>query len=191
LAEKIAEVLDKEGSLHLSRFLAHLQIFIYIYRVPYVRFDGRMSAKRRQETLEAFCVPIGDVERDTSNVQSIPDVPTSEVPRRSTRPSRRGAATAVVYQEGDAISDDDDYFALEMDAESDDGLEGARSRTKKGKGKANGKSKARTQSRVASVGDTTRNRSSISNGINPKVMLISLKAGALGLNLTVANNIYL
>jgi SWI/SNF-related matrix-associated actin-dependent regulator of chromatin subfamily A3 len=29
------------------------------------------------------------------------------------------------------------------------------------------------------------------NGINPKVMLISLKAGALGLNLTVANNIYL
>lgn len=26
---------------------------------------------------------------------------------------------------------------------------------------------------------------------NPKVMLISLKAGALGLNLTVANNVYL
>jgi SWI/SNF-related matrix-associated actin-dependent regulator of chromatin subfamily A3 len=153
-----------------------------------------MSAKRRQETLEAFCVPIGDVERDTSNVQSISDVPTSEVPRRSTRPSRRGAATGVEYQQGDAISidsDDDDNFTLEMDAESDDGVDGARLRTKKGKGKAKGKSKAKTRSRVASAGDTTRNRSSISNGINPQVMLISLKAGALGLNLTVANNIYL
>ena len=29
------------------------------------------------------------------------------------------------------------------------------------------------------------------DGPNPKVMLISLKAGALGLNLTVANNVYL
>jgi SWI/SNF-related matrix-associated actin-dependent regulator of chromatin subfamily A3 len=153
-----------------------------------------MSAKRRQETLEGFCVPIGDVKRDTSNVQSIPAVSTSEVPRRSTRSSRRGAATGVEYQQGDAISidsDDDDDFMLEMDAESDGGVDGARPRTKKGKGKANGKSKAGTRSRVASAGDTTRNRPSISNGINPKVMLISLKAGALGLNLTVANNIYL
>ncbi|KAF8893981.1 SNF2 family N-terminal domain-containing protein [Infundibulicybe gibba] len=31
----------------------------------------------------------------------------------------------------------------------------------------------------------------ISDDVNPKVMLISLKAGALGLNLTVANNVYL
>ena len=29
------------------------------------------------------------------------------------------------------------------------------------------------------------------DGVNPRVMLISLKAGALGLNLTVANNVYL
>lgn len=46
---------------------------------------------------------------------------------------------------------------------------------KKGKGKAK-----------SSLVDTLKSRAD-----NPKVMLISLKAGALGLNLTVANNVYL
>jgi SWI/SNF-related matrix-associated actin-dependent regulator of chromatin subfamily A3 len=80
-----------------------------------------------------------------------------------------------------------------MDNESDDGANGARPRGKrgkgKGKGKANGKSKTGTRSRVAPVGNTMDEQSS--SRVNPKVMLISLKAGALGLNLTVANNIYL
>ena len=151
-----------------------------------------MSAKRRQETLEAFSVPIENEPRDTPNVQSIPDIPTSEVQQtgRSKRSSRRREASVGEYRQEDTIptnGDGDDDFVLEMDAESDDGADVARPRGKrsKGKGKANGKSKAGTRSRITVV-----NRPS-SNAVNPKIMLISLKAGALGLNLTVANNIYL
>ena len=47
-----------------------------------------------------------------------------------------------------------------------------------------GKGKGKATSRASAY-------SSMSGGRNPPVMLISLKAGALGLNLTVANNVYL
>ena len=146
-----------------------------------------MSAKRRQETLETFCVPIGDDAPSIANVPSAPVVPMSEgqPTRRSARSSRRGAAE---YQQADALSIDDggdDDFVLQVDADSDDGVDGARTRNKKGKGKAKGKSKAAARSDFAPTAYTAI------DGANPKVMLISLKAGALGLNLTVANNIYL
>lgn len=63
---------------------------------------------------------------------------------------------------GDSFSSDDDDFA-----------------ETKGKGKGTrGKSVKRSKSFAGSLDI-------------PKVMLISLKAGALGLNLTVANNVYL
>jgi len=88
-------------------------------------------------------------------------------------------------------ADDDDDFLLEIEIDSDDDAASTRPRNKKRKTKAKGKGKAATRSRVASVGSSIKNTPSISNGVNPKVMLISLKAGALGLNLTVANNIYL
>jgi hypothetical protein len=104
------------------------------------------------------------------------------------RSTRRGAASAGEHQEADAILIDDgndDCFVPEFDLDSDDGTDGPPTRNKKGKGKAKGKSKAATRSDFAPVGVAAM------NGINPKVMLISLKAGALGLNLTVANNIYL
>jgi SWI/SNF-related matrix-associated actin-dependent regulator of chromatin subfamily A3 len=59
---------------------------------------------------------------------------------------------------------------------------------KKGKRKNKGKRKATTHM----VEDNAAAfRMPANNGVNPKVMLISLKAGALGLNLTVANNVYL
>jgi len=152
-----------------------------------------MSAKRRQETLETFCVPI---EHDTNvipDVQSTPAVPMSEVQptRRSSRSSRRGQPSAGDLQQEDAISinSDDDDFVPHMDIDNEDDADGAPTRSKKGKGKAKGKSKgkgkAAARSQLGSLEDT------VMNGVNPKVMLISLKAGALGLNLTVANNIYL
>ena len=145
-----------------------------------------MSAKRRQETLETFCVPLGDDAPGISNVSSTPAVPMSEEQptRRSARSSRRVAGE---YQ-ADAVSIDnggDDDFVPQMDADSDDGVDCAPTRNKKGKGKAKGKFKAAARSDFAPMGYTAV------NGANPKVMLISLKAGALGLNLTVANNIYL
>jgi hypothetical protein len=80
---------------------------------------------------------------------------------------------------------DDDGFVPQVDFDSDDGADVPPTRNKKGKGKARGKSKAAARYDFAPVGVAAM------NGINPKVMLISLKAGALGLNLTVANNIYL
>jgi len=149
-----------------------------------------MSAKRRQETLETFCVPLGEDTPETANIQSTPISSTSEgqQTRRSARTSRRSAASAGEYQEADAMlfdNGDDDDFVAQVGFDSDDGADGPPTRNKKGKGKAKGKSKAAARSDFASVGIAPM------NGINPKVMLISLKAGALGLNLTVANNIYL
>ncbi|KAF7315555.1 hypothetical protein MIND_00070800 [Mycena indigotica] len=88
--------------------------------ITFVRFDGRMSAKRREETISQFSIPYDNDEEEVS-------APTS---------------------------------------------------TRKGKGK--GKQKAKASS--YSAPHTTN---------NIKVMLISLKAGALGLNLTVANHVFL
>lgn len=169
--DKIADVLDKEG-------------------ISYVRFDGKLSARRRQETLETFCVPLDQDAPEIANVQSTPAASTSEGQqmRRSLRSTRRGAASAGEYQEADdmLIDDgDDDIFVPQVDFDSDDGADGPPTRNKKGKGKAKGKSRATARCDFAPVGVAAM------NGINPKVMLISLKAGALGLNLTVANNIYL
>jgi len=67
------------------------------------------------------------------------------------------------------INDDDDEFIDEDDQRASD---------KKSKRKGKGKAKDSMSS-------------SADGGENPRVMLLSLKAGALGLNLTVANNVYL
>ncbi|KAJ7072219.1 SNF2 family N-terminal domain-containing protein [Mycena amicta] len=105
--DKVADRLEEEG-------------------IEYVRFDGRMSAKRREETIAQFSVPVGD----------------------------------------------DELFAESADNDEDD------SAFAKKRGKGKGKQKAK----ASSYRGTSR---------NAKVMLISLKAGALGLNLTVASNVYL
>ena len=149
-----------------------------------------MTAKQRQETLEAFCVPLGQGAPEIANIQSTPTASTSEGQqmRRSARPKRQGAASATECQEADAMlidSGDDDDFVPQVDFDSDVGADGPPTRNKKGKGKAKGKSKATARYGFAPVGVAAM------NGINPKIMLISLKTGALGLNLTVANNIYL
>lgn len=152
-----------------------------------------MSATRRQETLETFCVPIEHDSEETSNVQPVLDVPTSELrqTRRSARSSRRSEASGGEYQQAGVMptngdDDDDNDFLLETTVDSDDDVDStgppSKKRKTKAKDKGKGKGKAATRSRAALP---------ISNGVNPKVMLISLKAGALGLNLTVANNIYL
>lgn len=183
--------LIKKGQI-ITRLLLSLSLIICLYRIPYVRFDGKLSAKRRQETLETFCVPLGEDAPEIANVQSTPIASTSEgqQTRRSARSTRRGAASAGEHREADAMlmdNCDDDLVVPQVDFDSDDGADGPPTRNKKGKGKgkAKGKSRAAAGYDFAPVGTTAM------KGINPKVMLISLKAGALGLNLTVANNIYL
>ncbi|PVF99077.1 hypothetical protein CPB86DRAFT_784078 [Serendipita vermifera] len=96
-------------------------------QIPFVRFDGSMSAKKRQAVLDAFSRPlVGKYDPDKTEPES----------------NDEG------YQE---------YW-----------------NKRKGKGKAN-----------------TGRSTDYSSGENPVVMLISLKSGALGLNCTVANNVFL
>ena len=93
--------------------------------------------------------------------------------------------------------DNDDDFVLDADTSDDDyayldeNVPPTRSQAKtKGPGKAKGKGKGKGRASVPEPESLLNNLSS-SDGENPRVMLISLKAGALGLNLTVANNVYL
>ncbi len=154
--------------------------------IPYVRFDGKMSAKRRQETIARFSVPIKEDSPPAtqSTAATQPTAASQGRPKRQTRRTRTNApsdAEVIVLDDDDdgdfvvgAEEDDDDDFIV-----SDDD----RPTMKKGKGKTKGKGKSRTpEPDFDEV---------IYEGVNPKVMLISLKAGALGLNLTVANNVYL
>lgn len=133
-----------------------------------------MSARRRQETIARFSVPL----------DAIP--PTVSGPSRS---SRRARASQPTSADNAAVPDDDqdDHFSL-SDHNADDDFgedsDGAKRRKKTRDGK--GKQKASN----AATSTLGRNPHRL-DGPNPKVMLISLKAGALGLNLTVANNVYL
>jgi len=124
-------------------------ILTVFLRIPYIGFDGQLSAKKRQQVLERFTVPF---EEESSN------------PSCLTQPT----PTQVNSIDGYDTFDDDDF---------DENVSSrAKTRKSKGKGKA--------------VGAIMRIDAN-ANGVNPKVMLISLKAGALGLNLTVANNVFL
>ncbi len=154
-----------------------------------------MSARRRQETLEAFCVPVEDTTGEIIDVDSAPVASSSEVQpmRRSVRSSHRSGANAMdSEQDAGAISitdDDGDEFVPQVEVKDDD--DGDSTWNQKGKRKAKGKHKSSAQTRFTLEDDLTVLRKPTTNAANPKVMLISLKAGALGLNLTVANNIYL
>lgn len=125
-----------------------------------------MSARRRQETIARFSVP---VKHDTPTVVSTKS--STSVTRRRGRTSRAVDADLVVSP---------DYVA----ADNDDGDDEFVDDDDKPKGKGKKEAKA--------FDDLYFTRSGSSSAdVNPKVMLISLKAGALGLNLTVANNVYL
>ncbi|KAI0049881.1 hypothetical protein FA95DRAFT_1588021 [Auriscalpium vulgare] len=199
--DKIAETLDSEG-------------------ISYVRFDGQMSARRRQETLEAFCVPIEEGDADAAPIASHPAAasaastptpapfPMSTEGGRSVRrrSNARGAAADPdsSFQDGDATDGDDDFrpTTIELTDDDDDDFiddedeDGAwakkgKGKAKAGKGKGKPKPKAKAKARFSGTTSIATYRASAASGVNPKVMLISLKAGALGLNLTVANNVYL
>ncbi|KAJ3480104.1 hypothetical protein NLI96_g8578 [Meripilus lineatus] len=161
--DKIAENLDREG-------------------ISYVRFDGQMSARRRQETIARFSVPLKEDEPTV--------LPASESAPSSRRRTRSKRAIDI---DGDVIvnddKDDDDYVAQGDDGD-DDFIEEEVPKPKKRKTKGKGKAKAGV-SRSTPFDDITELGNTSSSEVNPKVMLISLKAGALGLNLTVANNVYL
>lgn len=126
-------------------------VLMVILRIPYVRFDGQLSAKKRQQVLERFTA----LEEELSYTSSVEAL---------TQPS-----TAQ-------ISAIDNYDACDDDEFDENVSSRAKRSASKGKRKA--------------LGGTTPMDTN-KNSENPKIMLISLKAGALGLNLTVANNVFL
>ena len=156
-----------------------------------------MSARRREETIARFSVPI---ESDSyapslSQATAPPSSQTTEptTSQRSARRSTRSSRSIVVDSAVDDDRDDDFVMGEDQDDDSDDFIDDddddapPRTQSKRGKGKAAAKGKGK-----ASIPTSTPVRTYQQvDGVNPRVMLISLKAGALGLNLTVANNVYL
>jgi SWI/SNF-related matrix-associated actin-dependent regulator of chromatin subfamily A3 len=183
--QQIAEALEEHGFVEKESCSASFAD-MSLNRMPYVRFDGQMSAKRRQETLERFSIPLED--ELTSGTSSETPLPASRPHRRSTQmvspedPIDHDDNNDADFMVG--IADDDDF----LDDEDDDRAFSSKRRKGTGKTKGKGKGKAKSTGRISARAGF--NGASFA-GENPKVMLISLKAGALGLNLTVANNVYL
>lgn len=167
--DKIAERLDEAG-------------------IPYVRFDGGMSAKRRQETIARFSVPIAE---DESPALTLTQAPTATQTARATRALRRSTRSVSDIVDLTMDDDGDDDFVAIDESDDDRFIDDSEDERPKKKGKGKGKAKAKSNGKRKSITPKADYDSLLSDGVNPKVMLISLKAGALGLNLTVANNVYL
>ncbi|KAG8213634.1 snf2 family protein [Butyriboletus roseoflavus] len=146
--------------------------------IPYVRFDGKLSARKRQEVLERFSIPL---DPDESPAPGEPLL-TARLRQTQTR--------ITVENDENATDGNDSDFVVGNDTDDDDDFdEDISTRVQKSKAKESrnkGKGKAKAIAAVKQVFD-----GSAFCGVNPKVMLISLKAGALGLNLTVANHVFL
>lgn len=89
--------------------------------------------------------------------------------------------------------DDDDQVHLEIDASDDDSMYQQSEAPSSPQRKAQNKGKGKATSRKVTINDR---RTALLHSYDvgekvPAVLLISLKAGALGLQLTVANNVYL
>ena len=143
-----------------------------------MRFDGKLSARKRQEVLERFSIPL---DHDESPAPGEP-LPTARLGRSRTQ--------STLAEDGENATDGNDSdFIVGNDTDDDDFEEDISTRVKKSKvkeSKDKGKGKAKAIPAVKQVFD-----GAAFYGENPKVMLISLKAGALGLNLTVANHVFL
>ena len=136
-----------------------------------------MSAKEREETLKRFSVPLDD---EGEAIPAPSQSRKSAIPSSTSSRHTRGKKTKVVVIDSDLEDSRDGEYA-DVGNESDDSFldDDLKAFTQKSKGKGKGKAK------------TSSSRTLGNAGTNPRVMLISLKAGSLGLNLTVANNVYL
>ncbi|KAF8318099.1 hypothetical protein DL93DRAFT_2054681, partial [Clavulina sp. PMI_390] len=184
--DKIAEQLEKAG-------------------IPFVRFDGSMSAHRRQAVIDRFNIPLAgslpDPPKPSIDLPSLPsDDEDMELPPI---PTRRGRA-----KNSTSASGSDDYDPSAEPQHEDDEDEGYDDASvyeeseppspQKGKAKAKAKAKGKGKGKAKVISFADRRDAllhsydvGLGGGDIPKVLLISLKAGALGLQLTVANNVYL
>lgn len=130
-----------------------------------------MSAKRRADAIARFSVPLESI----PTVQVPQEISTSAVASRSRRVSRNAS-----YNVDPTEDDDDEDFVMpsaDNNYSDDDEVTAAATWKSKGKGKAKRTQGDSENEDHFSFGDTQ-------NQNNPPVMLISLKAGAFGLNLT-------
>ena len=155
--------------------------------IPFVRFDGKMSAKRRQEAIARFSVPI----QEASPTPGSPIQPSTRK-ARSTRPATLDFESEIYGD--DSGSDDDFVMSDNDDADADANFSADESAPSQTKRMAKGKGKEKEKNDITYE----------SSDENPRVMLLSLKAvslirefpkfsllnitalsqGALGLNLT-------
>ncbi|KAG1890243.1 SNF2 family N-terminal domain-containing protein [Suillus subluteus] len=175
----------EEKSLVFSQFTSFLDKIgeaLEEHGIPYVRFDGQLSAKRRKEVLEQFSIPL-EAEEDLAV-----DIETPLPPRR-----RRTSTQTTLVEEDVLLEDDDSSFIVDdADDDDDDFEEDISTMAKKGKGKSKPKNKSKAKATYGPrTGQKAKFDGSSFGGRIPRVMLISLKAGSLGLNLTVANNVIL
>jgi SWI/SNF-related matrix-associated actin-dependent regulator of chromatin subfamily A3 len=130
--------------------------------IEYCRFDGKMSAKKRAETISKFCVPV----RDTPTFTEEPVGMSS----RLRHPKQPQSQAMEIDDEGDNTSDfvlDDDQSDYD-DADPRD-EERPQKKQKKGKGRARAPGKVPAKSKILEALEELDGES------NPRVMLISLK----------------
>jgi SWI/SNF-related matrix-associated actin-dependent regulator of chromatin subfamily A3 len=158
---KIGEALEAEGSVIC--YLYVLLPYSLESRISHVRFDGQMTAKRRQETLERFCVPLS--EADTNHVTPQLDTSALDIPERRSRirqnVSRDSSMMAgELFDEG-TRDGDSDFVASGGDDASDDVLsDDMRASVRKGKGKSLAKGKEKL---------SAKSTPNVSGNVNPKV----------------------
>lgn len=145
---QIAEAFEEEG---LDISVSSCKFVDYHNSISYVRFDGQMSAKKRQEAIARFTVPVED------SVTPVCGLTIRLPAKRNVRSTMQSVIThgGSLNDEDSVTESDSDFSVTESGAQTED--EDGTS-TRKGKGKAKGKSS------YANKGD------------NPRVMLISLKA---------------
>jgi SWI/SNF-related matrix-associated actin-dependent regulator of chromatin subfamily A3 len=130
--------------------------------IPFVRFDGQMSAKRREEAITRFSAPL-----HTSQTTAKPATTDTNTGGRSARARRSSCKLSFDQEafdpENGARDDDDDFTMDTSEADYSDFEEERPSR--KGKGKQ----------KQAAIDDDVDDFVTATNE-NPAVMLLSLKA---------------
>lgn len=146
-----------------------------------------MSAKQREDTIARFSVPLKSAHEESPITSPCKDEVNLDPSKHFKAAMAAGAGRFAVNFDFDSdvecalgTSDKDGDFTDEYTEDE------PRAKTRaKGKGKSVPKARL-SRKRVVEDNDFMH-----AGGTNPVVMLISLKAGALGLNLTAANNVFL
>lgn len=141
-----------------------------------MRFDGKMSAKRRKETLERFSIPLAE----TGAAPSASQAPSPHATTRSVRSRRTNSRSASMVidepVEGGPNDGDSDFVASGGEEDGHDSFQDDSDEdkpAKKGKGRTHAKGKGKAK--ATSTPNISEYETGELDGItNPKVGFISL-----------------